>query len=73
LRAERIHVDAVKFPAVPANKARLRIQLNAGHTHAQIDHLVDVLEDCQHLLVAERHATRGSVTRDAEAGVLQIA
>ncbi len=73
LRADRIHVDAVKFPAVPANKARLRIQLNAGHTHAQIDHLVDVLEDCQHLLVAERHGTCDTVTRDADAGVLQIA
>lgn len=73
LRAERIHVDAVKFPAVPANKARLRIQLNAGHSHAQIDHLVDVLEDCQHLLVGQQRGARGSVTRDIDAGVLQIA
>ncbi len=43
LEAERIHVDAVKFPAVPLRKARLRIQLNAAHTREQIDALVGVL------------------------------
>jgi 8-amino-7-oxononanoate synthase len=53
LRAEGIHVDAVKYPAVPVGKARLRIQLNAAHTRAQIDHLVDVLDAHQHLLGAE--------------------
>jgi glycine C-acetyltransferase len=47
LEAERIHVDAVKFPAVSLHKARLRVQLNAAHTRAQIDHLVDVLADNQ--------------------------
>ena len=31
------------------HKARLRIQLNAGHTRAQIDHLVDVLDANQDL------------------------
>ncbi|MFX8301151.1 aminotransferase class I/II-fold pyridoxal phosphate-dependent enzyme, partial [Acinetobacter baumannii] len=35
-----IHVDAVRFPAVPLRKARLRIQLNAGHTRTDIDLLV---------------------------------
>ncbi|MBV9557417.1 MAG: aminotransferase class I/II-fold pyridoxal phosphate-dependent enzyme, partial [Pseudolabrys sp.] len=44
LRDENIHIDAVKFPAVPLHKSRLRVQLNAGHTRQQIDHLVDVLE-----------------------------
>ncbi|MBV8654337.1 MAG: pyridoxal phosphate-dependent aminotransferase family protein [Alphaproteobacteria bacterium] len=53
LRVEGIHVDAVKYPAVPVNKARLRIQLNAGHTRAHIDHLVDLLDAYQHLLGAE--------------------
>ncbi len=38
-----IHVDAVRFPAVPLRKARLRIQLNAGHTRQDIDHLIDTL------------------------------
>jgi glycine C-acetyltransferase len=38
-----IHVDAVRFPAVPLRKARLRIQLNAGHTRQDIDGLIDTL------------------------------
>jgi glycine C-acetyltransferase len=49
VRAEGIHVDAIKFPAVPLNSARLRIQMNAGHRHEDIDHLVDVLSGHQHL------------------------
>lgn len=67
LHAEGIHVDAVKFPAVPANKARLRIQLNAGHTGAQIDHLVDVLEKHQDLVLAGRHGAHDGAARSAEA------
>ena len=43
-----IHVDAVRFPAVPLRKARLRIQLNAGHTKQDIDLLVDTLRAHQH-------------------------
>jgi hypothetical protein len=50
LSAEQIHVDAIKFPAVPIHKSRLRVQLNAGHTRAHIDHLVDVLDANQHLV-----------------------
>ena len=38
-----LHVDAVRFPAVPLHKARLRIQLNAGHTNKDIDLLIDTL------------------------------
>jgi glycine C-acetyltransferase len=34
---------------VPIKSARLRIQLNAGHRRADIDHLVDVLRRHQHL------------------------
>lgn len=44
LFTEGIYVDAVKFPAVPFGKSRLRVQLNSGHTNEQIDHLIDVLE-----------------------------
>jgi glycine C-acetyltransferase len=54
LRADRLHVDAVKFPAVPVGQARLRIQLNAGHTREQIDWLVEVLEKHQGLLAFAR-------------------
>ncbi len=43
LRAEGVHVDAIQFPAVPPGRARLRFMLNAGHTRAQIDHVVDVM------------------------------
>jgi glycine C-acetyltransferase len=43
-----IHVDAVRFPAVPLRKARLRIQLNAGHTNQNIDQLIDTLRTHQH-------------------------
>lgn len=42
-----IHVDAVRFPAVPLGKARLRIQLNAGHTSHDIDQLIDTLRGHQ--------------------------
>lgn len=43
LRAEGIHVDAIQFPAVPVGQARLRFMLNAAHTRAQIDHVVDTM------------------------------
>jgi glycine C-acetyltransferase len=43
LRKEGIHVDAIQFPAAPVGQARLRFMMNAGHTRAQIDHLVSVM------------------------------
>jgi glycine C-acetyltransferase len=43
LRAEGFHVDAIQFPAVPVGQARLRFMLNAAHTHAQIDRVVEVM------------------------------
>jgi glycine C-acetyltransferase len=48
LGASGIHVDAVRFPAVPLRRARLRIQLNAGHTRRDIDRLIDTLRAQQH-------------------------
>lgn len=48
IRKEGIHVDAITFPAVPMMSARLRIQLNAGHRHEDIDHLVALLKKHQH-------------------------
>lgn len=43
LRKEGIQVDAVQFPAAPVGQARLRFMMNAGHTGAQIDHVVRVM------------------------------
>jgi glycine C-acetyltransferase len=70
IRAEGIHVDAIKFPAVPLNSARLRIQMNAGHSDADIDHLVEVLRRHQHLaepssrpVAATVHAARRPAAR----------
>jgi 7-keto-8-aminopelargonate synthetase-like enzyme len=38
-------VPAVGPPLVPAGMARLRISLTAGHTDADVDHLIDALSD----------------------------
>ncbi len=54
IRKEGIHVDFIRFPAVPLKSARLRIQMNAGHRREDIDHLLDVLERNQHLAEPER-------------------
>lgn len=54
IEAEGLHIDAVKFPAVPMGKARLRVQLNAGHTRAQIDDLLGILADNQDLVGGEK-------------------
>jgi glycine C-acetyltransferase len=54
IRAEGIHVDAIRFPAVPIKSARLRIQMNAGHRRGDIDRLVDILERHQHLAAPRR-------------------
>jgi glycine C-acetyltransferase len=61
IRAEGIHVDAIRFPAVPLNSARLRIQMNAGHSRADIDHLIDVLRRHQHLAEPGGRAVAGNV------------
>jgi 8-amino-7-oxononanoate synthase len=45
LRSGGIHVDAVKFPAVGLGRSRLRVMLNAGHTPAQIDTLIGLLDE----------------------------
>ena len=52
-----IHVDAVRFPAVALRKARLRIQLNAGHTKQDIDRLIDTLRANQHYVISTSELT----------------
>jgi glycine C-acetyltransferase len=64
IRAEGIHVDAIRFPAVPLNSARLRIQMNAGHCREDIDHLLDILRRHQHLA----EPTRRLVAANAHPG-----
>jgi glycine C-acetyltransferase len=44
LHAAGIHVDAILFPAVPANQSRLRFMMNANHTRDQIDRVVETLQ-----------------------------
>jgi glycine C-acetyltransferase len=63
IRKEGIHVDAITFPAVPMKSARLRIQLNAGHRTEDIDHLVGVLKQHQHLAEPARHVVTANVSR----------
>jgi 7-keto-8-aminopelargonate synthetase-like enzyme len=43
LREAGIHVDAIMFPAVGAGESRLRFIMNAQHTKAQIDKVVNEL------------------------------
>src|SRR5882724_10605098 len=60
IRKEGIHVDFIRFPAVPIKSARLRIQMNAGHRREDIDHLVEVLRRNQHLAEPTRRLVPAS-------------
>ena len=42
-----IYLQAVHFPLVPKNKAILKLAINADHTKAQIDRMVEVLKAAQ--------------------------
>jgi 7-keto-8-aminopelargonate synthetase-like enzyme len=44
LRAAGIHVDAIMFPAVARGQSRLRFIMNAHHTSAHIDRVVQALQ-----------------------------
>ena len=44
LRDAGVHVDAVMFPAVRVGQARLRFMLNARHSVAQIDRVIETLK-----------------------------
>jgi glycine C-acetyltransferase len=60
VRQEGLHVDAIRFPAVPIKSARLRIQLNAGHRREDIDRLVEVLRLNQHIAAPRRFVAASS-------------
>lgn len=46
LREHGCYVGAIRPPTVPQNTARLRITITANHTLAQIDQLIEGLENC---------------------------
>ena len=48
LRTHGVHVDAIMFPAVPLGQARLRFMMNAKHSTAHIDRVVDSLGSLTH-------------------------
>ena len=41
LLAEGIFVIAFSFPVVPADKARIRVQISAAHTRDHLDRAID--------------------------------
>jgi glycine C-acetyltransferase len=41
-QADGVYVVAFAFPVVPHGKARIRTQMNAAHTTAQLDRVVEV-------------------------------
>ncbi|MFI4890718.1 MAG: glycine C-acetyltransferase [Steroidobacterales bacterium] len=44
--AQGVYVVAFSYPVVPQGKARIRTQMNAAHTTAQLDHIIDAFARC---------------------------
>jgi glycine C-acetyltransferase len=44
MQAEGVYVVAFSFPVVPHGKARIRTQLSAAHSTAQLDRVIDAFD-----------------------------
>src|SRR5713226_5109483 len=65
LLSHGIYAPAVRPPTVPAGTSRIRLSVTAGHTSAQIDHLLEVLQK----IVASDERLQERVTSVREVGV----
>jgi glycine C-acetyltransferase len=48
---EGIYVIGFSYPVVPKGKARIRVQISAAHTHADIDRCVAAFEKIGKMLM----------------------
>ena len=46
MQQEGVYVVAFSFPVVPHGKARIRTQMNAAHTRAQLDQVIEAFARC---------------------------
>ena len=45
-----VYVIAFSYPVVPQGQARIRVQLSAAHSEAQLERLLQALAECWPLL-----------------------
>jgi glycine C-acetyltransferase len=61
--AQGVYVVAFSYPVVPQGKARIRTQMNAAHTIAQLDHVIDAFVRCgRELNIIPKQGSEGSIS-----------